>query len=55
MNIFMFSHVKYASYEENWFSEDFTASIQLKGQQKLENQLYDSCTFCCTKLHYFVV
>jgi hypothetical protein len=33
MNIFMFSQVKYASYEENWLLSDLTTSIQLKGQQ----------------------
>jgi len=31
MTIFMFSQVKYASYEENWILQDLTASIQLKG------------------------
>jgi hypothetical protein len=31
MNNFMFSQVKYASYKENWFLQDLTASIQLKG------------------------
>ena len=31
MNIFMFSQVKYASYEENWFLQDLTAFIQWKG------------------------
>jgi hypothetical protein len=28
VNIFMFSQVKYASYEENWFLQNLTASIQ---------------------------
>ena len=31
MNIFMFSHLKYASYEEICFLKVLTASIQLKG------------------------
>jgi len=31
MNIFTFSQVKYASYEENCILQDLTASIQLKG------------------------
>jgi hypothetical protein len=40
MNIFMFSQVKYASYEESCFVHDLTASIQLKGWQNLQNQVH---------------
>jgi hypothetical protein len=40
MNIYMFSQVKYASHEENGFLQDLTVSIQLKGDQNLQNSIW---------------